>query len=159
MSWLSSFLNRKPLPRLWTGKVYTANEFRAALGTWDSPADSSYAEINEDSLSEYYDWYKAKLFDLGLLKWDPKSDCDNFANLYTDLFQLRFYLAQWERGTLPDAESVAVASYWYKPQDSITAHAINAVLTNNGLRFIEPQTGKQLELTLTEKASMFRCIF
>jgi hypothetical protein len=159
LSWLSTIFQRKQPASFWTGKTYTANEFRAALGVWDMSADSTYAEIRASELPKFYTWYQEKLFDLGLVRWDARADCDNFANLYTDLFQLRFYLAQWDSNTLPAAESVAVASFWYTPDNSKLSHAINAVLTDEGLIFVEPQTGNRKVLSPHEKSTVFRCIF
>lgn len=159
MSWLSSIFKRKPSQALWTGKVYSQLEVRTALGCWEYAADRTYAEVNEEALPAFYDWYKKKLFDLGMVRWDPKADCDNFSILYLSLFQLRYYLAQWEIGTMPNAESPAVASFWYRPAAGTEGHAINAVLTQNGVRFIEPQSGQVLTLTDDERASRLRVIF
>jgi ligand-binding sensor domain-containing protein len=38
-------------------------------------------------------------------------------------------------------------------------HAINALATERGLLYIEPQTGQVLNLTPAESNSRFRCIF
>lgn len=159
MNWLPSLFRRKADVPLWTGRVLPAGNFQALLNSPDLPADTSYAEINSAALPQFHDWFRAKLWDLGLVKWDPKQDCDDFANLYADFMQLRFYLAQWERGTLPDAQSLAVARWWYRPDDSPYNHAINAVATERGLLFVEPQTGSVITLSPTEIQSCFRRIF
>jgi hypothetical protein len=137
-----------------------AVEFQTLVGAWESGADASYAEINEEALPAFYDWYRAKLFDLGLAKWDARQDCDDFANLYADFLQLKFFLSQWgSSASLPEAQALAVARYWYRPGAGPAAHAINAVATQNGLRFLEPQTGQFLTLTSNEIASRLRVIF
>jgi hypothetical protein len=157
VSWLSSLFRKKadPVP-LWTGRVLTGLEFQRLLGTWEIGADSTYAEVNSAALPGYYDWFRTKLWDLGVTRWDQRQDCDDFANLYADLLQLRFYLAQWESNRLPDAEALAVARFWYVPSQG-QGHAINAVATERGLLYIEPQTGQLV--TISPQASRLRCIF
>lgn len=159
MSWFSSLFRRKTTVPLWTGRVLTAFEFQQMLGGWEMGADQTYAEVNADALPAYYDWFRTKLFDLGVTRWDPHQDCDDFANLYADLLQLRFYLAQWESNPMPNAEALAVARYWYRPNAGPTGHAINAVATQRGIVFIEPQTGAALTLSPNEVASRFRTLF
>ncbi len=160
MSWISSLFRRKPpaVP-LWTGRVLTTLEFQRALGTYEPGADATYAEVNSAALPAFYDWFRTRLWDLGVTRWDPKQDCDDFANLYADLLQLRFYLAQWESHPLPDAEALAASRLWYRPGGGLTGHAINALATERGLLYIEPQTGQVLNLTPAEFNSRFRCIF
>lgn len=160
MSWLSS-LFRKTTPKvpLWTGRTLLAREFQQLLGSWELPSDNTYAEISAAALPAYYDWFRTKLFDLGVVRWDQRQDCDNFADLYADFLNLRFYLAQWERDPLPSAESVAVARYWYRPNLGTEVHAINALATDRGLVYIEPQTGQFLSLSLPEQSTRLRVIF
>lgn len=159
MKWFQLFTRKiDPVP-LWTGKVFTAAEFQQALGTWEIAADRTYAEVNADALSEFYDWYRSRLFDLGLARWDSRQDCDDFANLYADLIQLKFYLGQWGSVPIPDAEALAVARYWYRPTVGPEGHAINAVLTQRGMLFIEPQNGRLLPLTSEERLTRYRAIF
>lgn len=159
MKWFQIFSRKiTPVP-LWTGKVFTASEFQQTLGTWEFGADQSYAEVNADALPEFYDWYRSRLFDLGLARWDSRQDCDDFANLYADLIQLKFYLGQWGSVPIPNAEALAVARYWYRPGTGTQAHAINAVLTQRGLLFVEPQNGQLLTLTNDERLTRYRAIF
>lgn len=160
MSWITSLFRRKSSNGpLWTGKVLPAGNFQVLLNSNELPADSTYAEVNSAALPEFYEWFRAKLWDLGITRWDLKQDCDDFANLYADFMQLRFYNAQWEPGQMPDAQSLAVARWWYRPDGSSASHAINAVATEKGLLFIEPQTGQVLTLSQTELSSCFRRIF
>lgn len=161
MSWLGKLFARKPaaVPNLWDGRVLSQREFAAQLGAWEPMADSSYAVINSAALPAYYTWFRERLRDLGIMRWDEKFDCDNFARLYCDLMAARFYGSTWESGTTPKAESPSVAGYWYVPGGSgFSGHAIAAVATERGLLFIEPQTGAELQLTDAEKASRYRTI-
>ena len=120
-------------------------------------ADASYAVVNSAALPAYYAWFRDRLGDLGIVKWDSRFDCDNFARLYCDLMAARFYNAAFESGTVPKAESPAVACFWFT---SATAgpHAVVAIMTEQGLWFIEPQTGYRLDLSQNEIASHFRII-
>lgn len=160
MSWLSS-LFRKTTPKvpLWTGRTLLARDFQPILGSWELPSDNTYAEVSAAALPAYYDWFRTKLYDLGVVRWDQRQDCDDFANLYADFLSLRFYLAQWESSPLPVAEGVAVARYWYRPNLGTEIHAINALATDQGLVFIEPQTGQRIYPSLQEQATRLRCIY
>jgi hypothetical protein len=157
VNWLSSLFRKKadPVP-LWTGRILTGPEFQRLLGTWEGGGDETYAEVNSAALPAFYNWFQTKLFDLGLTRWNQRQDCDDFANLYADLLQLRFYLAQWERHPLPEAEALAVARFWYRPSPG-EGHAINAIATERGLLYIEPQTGQLV--TVSPQAPRIRCIF
>lgn len=159
MSWFSSLFRRKTPVPLWTGRILTSLDFQRTLGTWEFGADETYAEVNADALPAYYDWFRSKLHGLGLVHGNPRADCDNFADLYAALLQLRLHLAQWETSGLPRAEALAVARYWYRPKGGPVGHAINAVATQRGLLFIEPQTGATLNLSPDEVASRYRTLF
>ena len=160
MSWLSSLFRKKPATvSLWTGRVLTGAEFRQDLGAFNFGADNTYAEVNSAALPGYYDWFRAKLFDLGVTKWDARADCDDFANLYADFLQLRFYLAQWGSQPLPQAQGIAVARIYYRPDGGAQSHAINALATERGILYVEPQTGQVLNLSLPELSSRYNFIF
>jgi hypothetical protein len=160
VSWLSSLFRNKTLPKgLWTGRVLSADEFRNQLDASSRGCDETYAVVNSAALSDYYSWYRRKLHDLGLTHWDTRADCDDFANLYADLFNLRLYLGQWERENLPNAQGVAVARIHYRPDNQIVGHAINAISTDKGLLYIEPQTGQFVTLSDSEELARFNIIF
>jgi hypothetical protein len=137
----------------------TAADFRQQLAAGSFGNDSTYAEVNSAALPAYYDWFKSKLFDLGVTKWDVRQDCDDFANLYADFLHLRFYLGQWDSGSLPTAQGAAVARVFYRPMGSMQNHAVNAVATERGLLYVEPQTGQILNLSLPEFQSRYSIIF
>lgn len=157
MSWLSKLFGSKPAaPTLWTGKVLCRDEARLGFGHYDHGVDDTYAEVSFAALAGYYDWFKAEMFKLGVTRWDETFDCDNHAAMYADLMCLRFFKAGWESNR-PPAQTAAVACYYY--QSPRGPHAINAVLTDQGIIFVEPQSGQILNLTLAERASAFRCIY
>jgi len=160
VSFFSSLFRRKSsaVP-LWTGRVLTSEEFRSQLAAASFGSDSTYAEVNSNALPIFYDWFRGKLFDLGVTKWDSRQDCDDFANLFADFLHLRFYLGQWDSGQLPNAQGAAVARVYYRPTYSAQNHAINAVMTERGLLYVEPQTGQILQLSLSEFQSRYNIIY
>lgn len=160
MSWLSNLFSRKPTTVLpWTGRVMSMTEFRADLGSWEDGVDETYAEVNEAWLPVYYAWYRDQLNRLGVGRWDPTWDCDNFTWLYVALLPVHLYSAQYSSVKPPKAQSLAVAEYRYRPNAGPAGHDIACVRTQNGLRFIEPQNGSILTLTQDELATRFRVIF
>lgn len=160
MSWLSSLFRKKATTAsLWTGRVFTNAQFREELAAFNFGADNTYAEVNSAALPAYYDWFRSKLFDLGVTRWDARQDCDDFANLYADFLHLRFYLAQWDSPSLPQAQGVAVARVYYRPEGGTQNHAINALATERGILYVEPQTGQVLNLSLPEFQSRYNIIF
>jgi len=169
MSWLSSLFSRKPAPAqsLWTGRVYAASDFAAQLGSLWPMADDTYAEVWASALPEHYRWFRAEMDRLGVKSDLARQDCDNHAHLFRDFLNLRWYLAQFERGSTPKAQSAAVAAYWFRlyrptyfgaPVEWASGHAIAAVGTDQGIVFIEPQTGELLTLNDNEIASRFNVI-
>lgn len=156
MSFLSSLFRKRSQPLLWTGKVLSASDVRLLLNTNELTADKSYAEVNSTSLTNFYEWYADKLSTFGVSRNDMRLDCDNFAGLYQNFSQLKYYLAQWESNNIPDAEALAVGSVWYRPTYFALAHAVNVALTERGVLYIEPQTGAIVTLSATEQASIFK---
>lgn len=129
------------------------------LAEFGNGADDSYAEINEAALPEFYSWFRERLFDLGITRWSPRYDCDDFANLYVDLLQLRFSLSGYNSRNVPAAQALAAARYHYRPKCGQVGHAIVAMATQNGLRFLEPQTGAFVNVAPDEILTRFRVIF
>ena len=156
MNFFARIFGAQHEPSLWTGKVLSREECKLRFGMMEWGVDSTYAEVNAMALGGYYDWFRSELFRLGITKWDASFDCDNYAALYADLLGVRFFRAQWESAR-PPAQSPAVACYYY--QSPAGPHAINAVLTDLGRIFIEPQNGRRLILTPDELASATRCIY
>lgn len=156
---LFSIFRRKPSVPLWTGGVFPAKQVATAFGAMEPPADATYAEVNLDALPEYYNWFRDKLDLLGIGRGQTRFDCDNFASLYTDLAQVRFYQAQWEAAAVPKAEALAVGSFWYRPGCRAEGHAINCILTQQGVVYVEPQTGEIIRLTMGEILTKIRVIF
>jgi hypothetical protein len=115
--------------------------------------DGPYAVVKADALPGFYSDFKAELFDKGVVKWDERFDCNHFASYYIAKAQVGYYLANFHSST--PAQTLALAEVWYRPGGGIKGHAIVAALTDQGLVFIEPQTGGRLTLTPAERASCY----
>lgn len=113
-------------------------------------ADSSYAKPTlEWLLGDFWSWYWECRIRLGLLNWNRRNDCDNFARAYSQ------YAADCHALTSGnDDEGLAVMEFWYK-RDQGGKHAIVAAVTDKGIVFIEPQNGKQITLTQQEIDSCY----
>ena len=69
--------------------------------------------------------------------------------------QAKFYAANFHGQT--KAQSLAVGTLWY--HSARGPHAIVVAITNRGVRYIEPQTGRELQLTGAERNSAFLVVF
>lgn len=115
--------------------------------------DGPYAVVKSDALAAYYDDFREQLFKEGVTKWDERFDCNHFASYYVAKAQTQYYLANFHSST--PAQTLALAEVWYRPGGGVKGHAVVAALTDQGLTFIEPQTGGRFQLTPTERASVF----
>lgn len=133
-----------------TAKVYTADEVRSSV-PGAICGDTAYAEVNSVWLRGYYDQFRAEIFRQGVTKWDDRFDCNHFASYYVALAQTKFYLSNFHSST--KARSLAVGSYWYNSPRG--PHAVVFALTEQGIVFIEPQTGKEVPMGVNEQMSAF----
>lgn len=113
--------------------------------------DDSYAVVSRSALPAFYEAFRAELFSKGVTKWDERYDCNHFASYYVSLAQVRYYLGGFHTFNAP--QSLALGVYWYR--DGSIAHALVAALTDAGIVFIEPQTGKEVVLTKRQQAGAF----
>ncbi len=135
-----------------TGQTMTRKELPALPGSvW---GDTGYAVVRRGALSSIYGNFRSVLSHRGIVKWDGRFDCNRFATLYIAVAHTDFAVAAWHSST--GAQSLALAEIWYlQGGDRDRAHAIVAAMTEDGLIFIEPQTGKELVLTPAERQSIF----
>ena len=117
-------------------------------------ADESYAKPTLAwLLDEFWMWFWRDRTDKGLLKWTRRNDCDGFARSYAQSAQDCHAITA---GNTDDG--LAVGQFFYH-QDIGGAHAIVAAVTEVGVVFIEPQTGKRLKLTDKEISTCFLVLF
>lgn len=143
------FGTRKPAPS--TGRNLSRAEVQAAVGSFGYFSDDVYAEVSSAWLHSFYDDYRKVLFNQGVTKWDPTFDCDNFVTFFVALANVRFFSASFH--SVNAAQSLAIAEFWYRPESGPSAHAIVTILTDRGQIFVEPQSGQELKLTASERAS------
>lgn len=114
-------------------------------------ADTEYAEPELAWLqSEFWDWFKARRWKLGLDRWTRRNDCDNFARSYAQDCADCWAVTPGP----PDCEGCAVGEFFYVSRNG--PHAIVIACTaDRGRVYIEPQTGGTLTLTPQEEQSCF----
>jgi len=92
-------------------------------------------------------------------------DCDNYAEAFRVFLQIVHTKAQKGKDDNSRKQAVAIGVVWYE-RDGRGGHAINVVVSKIEdesvdrteslvVKFIEPQTGEELELTDSERATIF----
>jgi hypothetical protein len=151
-------LARAPAPAVApaTGKVLTRAQLRDAIPGAIAGEDR-YAEVNSAWLREWYQVFRAKLFKIGIVNWDERFDCNRFADFYSNLAQAFFSLEMFHSET--PAQALALGPIWYVRADGTGSHAVIQALTERGRVFIDPQTGREMELNPLEQKSAYVQIF
>lgn len=145
---------RSETPALATNLVLTPADVRSHVPL-ALCGDAAYAEVQSGALRAFYDDFRAEVFRQGVTKWDERFDCNHFASYYVSLAQTRFYLSNFHART--PAQTLALGTFWY--QSARGPHAIVVALTERGVVFIEPQTGRELQLTAAERGSAWLRLF
>lgn len=137
-----------------SGAVVTSVQLNAEFG-YVYAGDQTYAVVKSETLKGFYDDFRQQIFDQGVVNWDDRFDCNHFAGYYVALAQTRYYLANFQSRSA--ANTLALGTYWYHSAKG--GHAIVAAMTERGVVFIEPQTGKEVNLTDAEKQSAYLKVF
>lgn len=143
-------------PSITTGRVYTLPEVRREIPTMYF-GDDAYAEVNSEWLRMWYGEYRAQLARLGVIDWDTRFDCNRFVEFYASLAQAYFYREAFHSRTT--ARALALGPIWYVRENGRSRHALVQALTERGRIFIDPQTGREVELTPTERSSAYLQVF
>ena len=134
--------------------MIVAHELQKKLGRqkW-TPADSTYWTPSNGELVEIINGFWAFMAKHGLIRWDQKHDCDDKSLLFAPYARWWYYKKR--RAEMP--ETIAVGIYWYRIEGNPRKpHAINWAVTNDGvLRWVEPQSFKQVNLSVAEQESLF----
>lgn len=147
--------SKAPSRELGTAQTVSNAQLRTALAGLPAPIlpDVGYAVADSTALAAYYEEFRADLHRKDVVKWEGRFDCNKFATAYAAGAQMRFYRERfhsWQAG-----QAVAVGEAWYVPGWARgQAHAVNVALTERGLVWIEPQTGRQFTPTGAERASV-----
>lgn len=137
ITWLRNLFTPAP-PKLGLGNTLLPAE----LPLLGNCGDTSYTSVRLAAILEHYDTFRQVLFGLtGITKWDPHFDCNHFAALYVATAKSRYAREVWHTDDGP--QTLALAEVWYRPTTG-PAHAIVAAHTEDGLVFIEPQTGRRI---------------
>ena len=135
----------------------TQSEIRSFFPSWIAPFfyDVDYAKPTSDwLLNEFGPWFRKNRWKKDLDKWSRRNDCDNTARSYCVAAQDAHAKGDSQ------AEAIAVGEFCYIATTHVQgAHAIVCAFTEEGLIFIEPQTGQRLALIPTEIQSCFRVSF
>jgi|TARA_R100000963_G_C4595185_1_gene70924 hypothetical protein len=121
--------------------------------------DANYSLFSSNYVTgEGYDKFKEWLFRRGILGWRHTFDCDNYAEAFRVFLQIVHSKAQKGKTDNSRKQAVAVGVIWYE-RDGRGGHAINLIVTKDGenlvVKFVEPQDGNIIELSQTERESIF----
>lgn len=121
---------------------------------------ASYAVVNRDWVLWAYDDYRKWLGSgaYGVTKWDDRSQCTLFATAFEVYCQLAFFRQGFHSDI--QAKGIAVGTVWYftftpMQQGMLEGHAVNQIITQNGMEYFEPQTGKFIQLTDGQRLSTY----
>lgn len=118
-------------------------------------ADRAYVGVPKKwILGEFFiEWFKVrKEFNI---KYDTKFDCDNFSGLYKALVQLFF-----SKSSKVKTDGLALGEIHFTQKDGGGGHSIITAMVEDGeWIFIEPQTGLQIDLSPSEKRSVWFAYF
>jgi hypothetical protein len=155
MSWLSNLFSRKSA-KLYTGRILSGAELRAALGSAGGLAvlgKDRYAEINSAAVIGLAQKTRDQLWAGGVNKWGNGTTCTLFAAKMVIVAGEQFYLdAFYERTGSPLTEGTlapAVGDIWFHPDDPLATsdHAIAVCVTEKGALFIDSQAPDALRPT------------
>lgn len=113
--------------------------------------DTHYTQVRRAWLADFYARWRADLFRKGVVKWDARFDCNRFAGHYVSAAQVEYFIANFHSWTA--GQALAVGEFWYLPDGASSRHAVVIAFTDRGVVFIEPQTGQEMALTVSERAS------
>lgn len=125
-----------------------------------SITDKDYAHPSKSWVSErLYSNFSKWLWDNNLDRWETYKDCDNYAfalRVFASLSHAKTMKAYHKMGR-KTYQGISIGVMFYKINgDNTRRHAINFMVTgDNQLLYIEPQTGKWLQLTQKEKDSVW----
>jgi len=154
--WLCSFFvsSNSPEVKIKSLAKYDVIQLYKGCSSNVHGCDRTYAPVDKHwLLYPYYKYYRKVLDGLGINNWAENFDCDDWARLYRDLSMACHHAAN---GT---TEGIAVGTFSYK-KDGVYPHMINtAIVDDNKVIFIEPQTGLELILSQREKESCWAVYF
>lgn len=120
--------------------------------------DDMYVALDDAAAANWF-WEVSKQACMVLKSWGNNfRDCDKFSRFVQSLGAVTHAL-QWKEQLFGKNGGLGIGVLNYKPDNDAERHSINTLLTKvKGkpqplFRFFEPQTGSELFLSTTEKAS------
>jgi hypothetical protein len=101
----------------------------------------------------FYDYFKKQLWSVGEDKWAVKWECRDFSRAYACFAQLCNALTP---GSPAGIDALAVGEVWFHPDKNQPGedHAINAIIGDGALFFIDPQNGGEWAMSAAELDSI-----
>ena len=162
-------------PQMWTGVTLTKLQVQEALsnspqmGGYDVVAGQpTYQQVSYDWLVWYQTHYKAQIAigEFGVTSWSTNFECTSFADAYAYFSQAHYAsIARFHSGL---GNGIAIGEFWYIPHVdgaksplALPGHAINCVITDKGLVYLEPQADSFTPVIVTplEHHYMLHCKF
>lgn len=142
MGLFSSLFGPKP-PKLYTGRILSAAEVRAQLGSMGMLAamgKQRYAEVNSAAVIGLAQATRDALFAAGITKWRKTATCTVYAARFATLGQEKFFAASFQDAISAELVALAAGEVWFVPDsDLANGHAIGLCVTEKGLLTIDPQ--------------------
>lgn len=113
--------------------------------------DDSYQPVDTKWLEARHRSWRAELFRKGVTKWDERFDCNRFVASFKADINVGYFIATFH--TADVGQSAAVGEVWYT-RDLGGRHAVLQVLTEQGWRYFDPQTGHWTSLSAAEERSV-----
>lgn len=136
----------------------TSSDLRALFvsGTPIFVGGTNYAKPTVAWLTgDFWQYFKAQLWDENLDKWTVTWECRDFARAFACLAQV---CNAKTPGIPAGVDALAVGEFWFHPDGNppFQDHAICPCVTDEGLIFIDPQTGLLRPVSSNE---LLTCVF
>jgi hypothetical protein len=117
-------------------------------------SDKSYAVVARESVAALGTFLGRTLFGFRVVGWESYFDCDDYARLAHVLACIMHRKAR-ESGKGVNAEAPAFGQVWYE-QGLRNSHAVNWVMTEQGIEMWEPQNQRFIAATAEERESAWQ---
>ena len=131
----------------------------AALHCFVYVGGNNYAKPTQAWLEgEFYSSFKELLWAENVSRWSPRWECRDFARMFACFAQVAN--AMDKMGPTGE-DALAVGEFWFlkDPKNPKSGHAVNICITDNGIIYIDPQTGLLWHMTHEQFESCYFCRF
>lgn len=146
-------------PQVFTGKELDRNAAISSVGYGVNLGKLAYAQVNRDWIlwcyADYRKWIGSGQY--GVMRWDDRSQCTFFASSFEVYVQMAYFRQAFHNGI--KSPGAAVGTIWYLTNPELgfnsPGHAVNMILTQNGIEYFEPQSGKFVILSAEQINSAY----